>query len=96
MSLWTIRPDGRRRSSNILHYQTGSGEVGISRICYVKGQNAIFTHDKKGAIRNAWGLAPESSAVIILNKAGKVVFFKDGQLSKAEIDQVIQVIKKNL
>jgi predicted transcriptional regulator len=34
--------------------------------------------------------------VIILNKAGKVVFFKDGQLSQAEIDQAIQVIKKNL
>ncbi|MAH62059.1 MAG: hypothetical protein CMN54_01155 [SAR324 cluster bacterium] len=34
--------------------------------------------------------------MIILNKAGKVVFFKVGQLSKAEIDQVIQVIKKNL
>ena len=61
-----------------------------------KVKNAIFTQDKKGAIRNAWGLAPESSAVIILSKAGKVVFFKDGQLSKAEIDQVIQVIKKNL
>ena len=53
-----------------------------------------FALDKEGVIRKAWGLAPESSAVIILNKAGKVVFFKDGQLSQAEIDQAIQVIKK--
>ena len=55
-----------------------------------------FALDKEGVIREAWGLVPESSAVIILNKAGKVVFFKDGQLSQAEIDQAIQVIKKNL
>ena len=55
-----------------------------------------FALDKEGVIRKAWGLAPESSAVIILNQAGKVVFFKDGQLSQAEIDQAIQVIKKNL
>jgi predicted transcriptional regulator len=47
-------------------------------------------------IRNAWGLAPESSAVIILNRAGKVVFFKDGQLSQAEIDRAVQLIKQNL
>ena len=55
-----------------------------------------FALDKEGVIRKAWGLPPDSSAVIILNKAGKVVFFKDGQLSQAEIDQAIQVIKKNL
>jgi predicted transcriptional regulator len=47
-------------------------------------------------IRKAWGLAPESSAVIILNRAGKVVFFKDGQLSQAEIDRAVQLIKQNL
>ena len=37
-----------------------------------------FVLDKEGAIRNAWGLAPESSAVIILNRAGKVVFSRMG------------------
>jgi YtfJ family uncharacterized protein len=55
-----------------------------------------FVLDKEGVIRNAWGLAPESSAVIILNRAGKVVFFKDGQLSQAEIDRAVQLIKQNL
>ena len=52
--------------------------------------------DKEGAIRNAWGLAPESSAVIILNRASKVVFFKDGQLNQVEVNQAIQLIKQNL
>ena len=55
-----------------------------------------FVLDKEGVIRNAWGLAPESSAVIILNRAEKVVFFKDGQLNQVEIDQAIQLIKQNL
>ena len=52
--------------------------------------------DKEGAIRNAWGLAPKSSAVIILNRGGKVVFFKDGQLNQVEVNQAIQLIKQNL
>ena len=55
-----------------------------------------FALDKEGVIRNAWSLAPDSSAVIILNRSGKVVFFKDRQLSQAEIDQAIQMIKQNL
>ena len=37
-----------------------------------------FVLDKEGAICNAWGLAPEGSAVIILNRAGKVVFSRMG------------------
>ena len=37
-----------------------------------------FVLDKDGSIRNAWGLAPENSAVIILNRAGKVVFSRMG------------------
>ena len=55
-----------------------------------------FVLDKEGVIRNAWGLAPESSAVIILNRFEKVIFFKDGQLNQVEIDQAIQLIKQNL
>ena len=37
-----------------------------------------FVMDKEGSIRNAWGLAPENSAVIILNRVGKVVFSRMG------------------
>jgi uncharacterized protein len=37
-----------------------------------------FTLDKEGVICNAWGLVPESSAVIILNRSGKVVFLRMG------------------
>ena len=55
-----------------------------------------FALDKEGVIRNAWSLVPDSSAVIILNRAGKVVFFKDGQLGQAEIDRAVQLIKQNL
>ena len=55
-----------------------------------------FALDMKGVIREAWGLAPESSAVIILNRSGKVVFFKDGQLTQVEIDRAVQLIKQNL
>ena len=37
-----------------------------------------FVLDKEGAICNAWGLATEGSAVIILNRSGKVVFSRMG------------------
>ena len=55
-----------------------------------------FALDKEGVIQNAWRLAPERSAVIILNRFGKVVFFRDGQLTQVEIDRAIQLIKQNL
>lgn len=46
--------------------------------------------------RNAWALTPESSAIILLDKEGKVLFAKDGQLDAAEITKVMGLIQSHL
>ncbi|HET8707392.1 MAG TPA: YtfJ family protein [Pseudomonadales bacterium] len=52
--------------------------------------------DEKGKAASVWGLKPESSAIIILDKQGKVVFFKEGELSQDERAQALNLIKTEL
>ncbi|EKT61137.1 hypothetical protein OOA_11283 [Providencia burhodogranariea DSM 19968] len=47
-------------------------------------------------MKKAWDLAPESSAIIILNNQGKVIYFKDGVLTPPEITKAIELIKSEL
>lgn len=55
-----------------------------------------FIVDSDGVVKNAWSLAPESSAIIILNKQGNVLFYKDGALTPQEINKAISVIVAEL
>jgi YtfJ family uncharacterized protein len=52
--------------------------------------------DAKGTVLKAWGLQKESSAIAVLDEAGKVLFFKEGKLSGDEINEVIQLIESSL
>ncbi len=52
--------------------------------------------DKQGLAQTTWDLELKSSAIILLDPSGKVLFMKDGELSQAEIDQVITLINENL
>lgn len=55
-----------------------------------------FIVDSDGVVKKAWELAPKSSAVIILNKQGKVIYFKDGTLTSTEVTKAITLIKSEL
>lgn len=55
-----------------------------------------FIVDSDGVVKQAWSLAPESSAIIILNKQGNVLYFKDGALTAPEVNKVIELIKTEL
>lgn len=48
--------------------------------------------DSNGAVKKAWELQPESSAVIVLDKNGVIKFAKDGQLTPQEVQQVITLV----
>lgn len=50
--------------------------------------------DAKGAVKKAWGLREKDSAIILLDKTGKVQFVKEGQLTAAEVQEVIERIKQ--
>lgn len=54
---------------------------------------ALFVADEKGLAREAWDLAPGQSAVIILDREGAILFFKEGRLTPAEIRQAVGIIQ---
>jgi uncharacterized protein len=72
--------------------------VGVSRL--EKNQRdtpyAVFVADEKGAARAAWGLQPGQSAVIVLDRDGTVLFFKEGKLTPEEIRKAVGLIQEKL
>ncbi|MDG3087024.1 YtfJ family protein [Vibrio hannami] len=52
--------------------------------------------DKDGSVANAWELQEESSAIIVLDKQGQILFVKEGALNEAEIQDVLNLVKSNL
>lgn len=55
-----------------------------------------FVLDADGLVQQKWGLATESSAVILLNPQSQILFVKDGQLTDAEIAEVLALIRHQL
>lgn len=52
--------------------------------------------DEKGEAQSTWALELKSSAIILVDTEGKVLFAKDGLLEQADIDQVLTLIQENL
>ncbi|MCK6263094.1 YtfJ family protein [Vibrio sp. ZSDE26] len=52
--------------------------------------------DADGAVASAWELEEESSAIIVQDKLGKVVFVKEGALDESEVASVITLIREHL
>ena len=52
--------------------------------------------DSNGVTRKAWQLEEESSAVVVLDKDGRVQWAKDGALTQEEVQQVIALLHKLL
>lgn len=59
----------------------------------VENPHSQVVLDDKSAVKNAWGLQPKDSAIIVLDKTGKVKFVKEGKLSEGEIQSVISLVK---
>ncbi|MGY6031364.1 YtfJ family protein [Phytobacter sp. AG2a] len=55
-----------------------------------------FVVDSNGLVRKAWQLEEESSAVVVLDKEGKVEYAKDGSLTQGEVQQVVALLQKLL
>ena len=55
-----------------------------------------FIVDSEGMARKAWQLEEESSAVVVLDKDGRVQYAKDGGLSQEEVQQVIALLHRLL
>lgn len=55
--------------------------------------HAVMVVDANGRGRATWDLEPANSAIILLNEAGTVQFFKQGALSEAEIEEVLGMLR---
>lgn len=55
-----------------------------------------FIVDSNGLVRQSWQLDEESSAIIVLDKEGRVAWVKDGALTQEEVQQVIALLHKLL
>ena len=55
-----------------------------------------FIVDSNGVTRKAWQLDEESSAIVVLDKEGRVQWVKDGGLTQEEVQQVVALLHKLL
>lgn len=55
-----------------------------------------FIVDEKGTTLKSWGLSRESSAVLVLDEYGDVLYGKDGALSEGEVQYVIHLLRRRL
>lgn len=55
-----------------------------------------FIVDNKGQAAKAWQLTPAGSAIVVLDKEGRVQFAKDGALTQQEIQQVMNLLHRLL
>lgn len=51
-----------------------------------------FIVDDKGVAAKIWQLAPAGSAIVVLDKEGRIQFAKDGALTQQEVQQVISLL----
>ena len=61
-----------------------------------KHQTIDFIIDDQGVGLQRWGMKNKSSAVIVLDENGKVLFAKDGPLSEIEVERTIKLIETHL
>ncbi|QUM75351.1 YtfJ family protein [Moritella sp. 24] len=76
----------------------GTGAIVASQLKSNKEEfpDAIFVLDEDGDLKNKWGLTEKSSAIILLDATGKLLYVKDGEMNPTEIDTVIGLIKANI
>jgi YtfJ family uncharacterized protein len=61
-----------------------------------KYPSAIYVKDKNKLLVKEWGLADDSSDIVVFDKDGKVLYIKEGKLSDDEISKVIALIKSKM
>lgn len=76
----------------------GTGAFVLSSVKQSKAQFpwSSFVLDSDGRVRQAWGLQEESSAIMLLDKSGKVLFCKEGALTPDEVSQLLSTIQAKL
>ena len=62
----------------------------------IKHEKINFVIDDYGVGLQRWGMKNKSSAIIVLDASGKILFAKDGPLSEYEIESTIALIENQM
>ena len=94
-------PDSKYKTLTILNFDDAMwGTANIAESRFEKSQKkfpyALYVNDQKGVAQKAWKLKKKNSAVILIDKDGKILFFKEGKLNEEEIKEYLALIKKEL
>jgi len=54
----------------------------------------IYVKDKRKVLVKEWGLADDSSNIVVFGRSGKVIYTHSGRLDNSEISKVIRMIKE--
>ncbi len=94
-------PDSPYKTTTILN--TDDAVWGTAGIASGRFENSLkentyayFANDENGVAQKSWGLKKKGSAIIIHDKEGKVLYFKDGKMTQDEIQKGILIIQNEL
>ena len=94
-------PDGSYKTTTILNTDDamwGTSGIAIGRLEDSQRETAyaFFVIDAEGLGLKKWGLKAKGTAIIVLDRDGKVLYFKDGKMSADEIASTVALIEKHL
>ncbi len=93
-------PEEKQSSVAIVNYAaTWKPNFAISLILKRKQKkfpNTIYVKDYKKYVVKKWNLKDDSNDIVVFDKEGKVLFSKDGKLSKEDIKVLLKTIEDNL
>jgi YtfJ family uncharacterized protein len=58
--------------------------------------DTLYVKDKKSVLVKEWGLADDSSDIVLFDKDGTVLYLFEGKLDETEINKVINIIEDHL
>jgi YtfJ family uncharacterized protein len=94
-------PDGAYKTTTILNTDDamwGTSGIAAGRLEDSQKETAyaFFVVDSEGLGLKKWGLKAKGTAIIVLDREGKVLYFKDGEMSADEIASTVALIEKHL
>lgn len=58
--------------------------------------NTVYVRDNQKVLVDEWGLADDSSDIVLFDRDGTVLFSVDGQLSDAQIQELLGLIRERM
>jgi predicted transcriptional regulator len=58
--------------------------------------DTLYVKDKRRVLVNTWGIADDSSDILLFDRGGNLLYLHEGKVDKEGIDTIIQLIEEHL